>query len=328
MADAQQSVLVTGGAGYIGSHAVLALREGGYRVVVVDDLSTGRRELVPNDVPFIIGDVADQALISEVLRTHACTGVMHFAGSIVVPESVIDPLKYYANNTAASRNLIECCISESVEAFIFSSTAVVYGIPSVSPISETAETRPISPYGTSKLMTEWILRDVAAATDLRYAALRYFNVAGADPQGRSGQAGPNTTHLIRVACEVLSGKRESMEIFGTDYDTPDGTCIRDYVHVSDLIDAHVLALDHLLSKRQNLILNCGYGRGHSVRQVLDTAQSLSDRALSVRTSSRRDGDAPSLVADTSRLRDVLGWKPQYDDLKTIVETALAWERSN
>jgi UDP-glucose 4-epimerase len=326
MDDVKPCVLVTGGAGYIGSHAVLALRDGGYRVVVVDDLSTGCRELVPDDVPFIVGDIADQPLISDLLRTHACVGVMHFAGSIVVPESVSDPLKYYANNTAASRDLIECCVHEGIRAFIFSSTAVVYGVPSEVPISETADTRPISPYGTSKLMTEWILRDVAATTDLRYAALRYFNVAGADLQGRSGQAGPNTTHLIRVACELISGKRNSMEIFGTDYDTPDGTCIRDYVHVSDLVDAHLLALEHLLSQRENLILNCGYGLGYSVRQVLDVARELSEIPLNISTTDRRDGDAPQLISDSSKIRDTLNWYPRLNDLRAIIESALEWEQ--
>jgi len=327
MADTRPAILVTGGAGYIGSHAVHALRDAGYPVVVIDDLSTGHRALVPDGVPLIVGDVSDQPLVRDALHTHGCTGVMHFAGSIVVPESVADPLKYYGNNTEASRRLIESCIAGGVSAFVFSSTAVVYGIPETVPIPETAATNPISPYGTSKLMTEWMLRDVAAAADFRYAVLRYFNVAGADPNGRSGQAGPVTTHLVRTACELITGKRRYIEIFGTDYDTPDGTCIRDYIHVSDLAEAHVLALEALLNGRQDLVVNCGYGHGISVREVLDMAQSLADGPLDIRDAERRPGDAPYLIADTQKIRKTLGWQPRFDDLETIVRSALAWERA-
>ncbi len=236
------TLLVTGGAGYIGSHAILALCEAGHSVAVIDDLSTGHQDLVPKDVPLIIGDIDDQKLISQIIREHGCTAVMHFAGSIIVPESVTDPLKYYFNNTVKSRALIECCVKEGIEAFVFSSTAAVYGNSNGTPVKENSRTSPVNPYGSSKLMTEWMLRDVAEASSLRHAILRYFNVAGADPGGRSGQTGPNTTHLIRVACEVATGKRTEMSIFGNDYDTPDGTCIRDYIHVSDLANAHVLAL--------------------------------------------------------------------------------------
>jgi len=319
-------ILVTGGAGYIGSHTVLALREAGYSVIVVDNLSTGRRELVPDEVPLVVGDVADQELIAEVIREHDCRGVLHFAGSIIVPESVTDPLKYYANNTVASRNLIECCVGGGVKAFVFSSTAAVYGNPSEFPLTEEAETLPINPYGSSKLMTEWMLRDVSAASELRYAALRYFNVAGADPQGRSGQAGPNTSHLIRVACEVATGQRPEMSIFGEDYDTPDGTCIRDYIHVSDLADAHVLALEYLLQNKKNLTLNCGYGRGFSVKEALDVVRKLADGPMTIRSAERREGDAAELVADSKKIREVLGWKPKRDDLEEIVSSALEWER--
>lgn len=253
---------------------------------------------------------------------------MHFAGSIVVSESVADPLRYYANNTAASRDLIECCLREEIETFIFSSTAVVYGVPAGVPIPETADTQPINPYGTSKLMTEWMLRDVAASGDLRYAALRYFNVAGADPAGRSGQAGPASTHLIRVATELACGKRAEMSIYGTDYDTPDGTCIRDYIHVCDVADAHVLALRHLTDSSRSFVLNCGYGHGYSVRQVLDAVQDVAGVPMTIREAGRRDGDAAVLVSDSRKIRETLGWRPRFDDLKAIVKSALDWERKD
>lgn len=324
--NGSKNILITGGAGYIGSHAVLALREAGWGVVVIDDLSTGRRDLVGDDVPFIAGDIGDAALVGQVIRDHGCRSVMHFAGSIIAPESVAEPLKYYANNTMASRNLIEVCVDEGIEAFVFSSTAAVYGNPKKIPIPEEAETKPINPYGSSKLMTEWILRDVAEASPLRYAALRYFNVAGADAEGRSGQAGPNTTHLIRIASEVVAGKRPDISIFGEDYDTPDGTCIRDYIHVSDLADAHVLAIDHVLRTKENLTLNCGYGQGFSVRQVLDVMQKLADAPITVKSAPRREGDAARLVADSKKIRDVLGWRPKHDDLEEIISSALEWER--
>lgn len=320
-------ILVSGGAGYIGSHTVLALREAGYEVVVVDNLSTGQRALVPADVPLIVGDIADQNLVSQVLQDHACMAVFHFAGSILVPESVTNPLKYYANNTAASRDLIECCIAQGVGALVFSSTAAVYGNLRESPVSEEAETNPINPYGSSKLMTEWMLRDVSAMSNFRYAALRYFNVAGADPQGRSGQIMANTSHLIRVACEVATGTRSEMSIFGEDYDTPDGTCIRDYVHVSDLAFAHVLTLRHLLEKRENLTLNCGYGHGFSVREVLDVVEDLADRPMVIKSAGRRDGDASIVVSDSRKIRNVLNWSPKFDDLRGIVKSTLDWESS-
>ncbi len=321
-------VLVTGGAGYIGSHAILALRESGYPVIVIDNLSTGERRLVPEDVPLVIGNIADQELVGAVIREHRCKAAMHFAGSIIVPESIIDPLKYYANNTVTSRDLIACCVREGIEAFIFSSTATVYGNPKCVPLPETAETLPVNPYGTSKLMTEWMLRDVSAATGMHHAILRYFNVAGADPAGRSGQSGPDSSHLIRVACELIVGKRSKMSVFGTDYTTPDGTCIRDYIHVSDLAEAHVLALEHLLRHGENVILNCGYGHGFSVRQVIDVVRKLVDHELAIHMSARRAGDAEILVSDSRKIRETLGWKPRFDDLETIVNTALDWERKS
>ena len=321
-----KSVLVTGGAGYIGSHAVLAFLEAGYRVAVVDDLSTGRRDSVPDDVPFIEGDVGDGELVGRVIREHGIGAVAHFAGSIVIPESVADPLKYYRNNTAASRNLIEACVANHVKYFIFSSTAAVYGHPEKVPVSEDAPTTPINPYGTSKLMTERILRDTAQAHDFKYVALRYFNVAGADSAGRTGQSTPNATHLIKIASQAALGLRQGIEVFGEDYDTPDGTCIRDYIHVSDLAAAHVDALGHLTAANENLVLNCGYGHGCSVREVLAAVEKEAGIRLDIRGAPRRPGDAATLVADASRLRNHFAWQPRYDDLGVIVGTAIAWER--
>ena len=320
------AVIVTGGAGYIGSHAVLAFREAAYPVVVVDDLSTGRRESVPDGVPFIEGNAGDRELVGRVIRDHGVGAVVHFAGSIVIPESVSDPLKYYRNNTAASRNLIEACVANHVKYFIFSSTAAVYGHPEKVPVSEDAPTAPINPYGNSKLMTEWILRDTAQAHDFRYVALRYFNVAGADPDGRTGQSTPNATHLIKIASQAALGLRQGIELFGDDYDTPDGTCIRDYIHVSDLAAAHVDALGHLTAANKNLVLNCGYGHGHSVREVLAAVEKEAGVHLHVRSAPRRSGDAASLVADASRIRNHFAWQPRYDDLGFIVRTAIDWER--
>lgn len=326
LSSEEGKILVTGGAGYIGSHTVMALREAGYLVVVVDNLSTGRSELLPVDVPLIIGDVADQELISTVIRENGCYGVMHFAGSIIVSESVSDPLKYYSNNTVASSSLIAGCVDAGVNTFVFASSAAVYGNPSELPLSEAADTHPVTPYGSSKLMTEWMLRDVSATSDFCYAALRYFNVAGADPKGRSGQVGPNSTHLIRAACELAIGKRPEISIFGDDYDTPDGTCIRDYIHVSDLATAQVQVLTHLLAKRESLILNCGYGHGFSVKEVLNMVAEIADRPLKIQTEGRRDGDTAALVSDSRKIRELLGWQPKHDDPRVIIETALNWER--
>lgn len=321
------TVLVTGGAGYIGSHAVLALRAAGRAVVVLDDLSTGDRNLIPADVPVIVGDVADADQTGTLLRDHRIGTIMHFAGSIIVPESVADPLKYYRNNTAASRSLIEACIKAGVGRFIFSSTAAVYGNPPTRMVTEQTPATPVSPYGWSKLMTEQMLADVAAAHPaFRYIALRYFNVAGADPTGRTGQVTPNATHLIKLACETALGRRDALNIFGTDYPTPDGTCIRDYIHVSDLADAHVCALGHLEQAGDSLVLNCGYGRGYSVRQVAAAMDRAAGRSLRKVEAPRRAGDPVELVADSTRLRDLLGWRPRLDDLDLIVRHALAWER--
>ncbi len=322
----RQYVLVTGGAGYIGSHVVLALRDAGWPVVVIDDLSTGRRELVPEDVRFIEGDIADRALVDAALHRRDPVAVMHFAGSIVVPESVANPLRYYENNTAASLSLIAACVAAGVDRFIFSSTAAVYGIPAASPVSETDPVEPINPYGASKLCTEWVLRDTSAATPLRYVALRYFNVAGADPEGRSGQSMKKATHLIKVACQAALGLRPGIEIFGEDYPTPDGTCVRDYIHVSDLADAHVKALEYLVGGGNSTVLNCGYSHGFSVREVAEMVRAVAEGELSWRTGPRRAGDPPALVAATGRIRETLGWQPRYDDLRFIVETAMNWER--
>ncbi len=322
----QSPILVTGGAGYIGSHAVLALREAGRDVVVVDDLSTGRRAAVPDGVPFELGDVADSALVARILADHGIGAVLHFAGSIVVEESVSDPLKYYRNNTAASRTLLEACVAGGVKHFVFSSTAAVYGEPEEVPVDEKAPVAPINPYGHSKLMTERILHDLGAASGLRYAILRYFNVAGADPEGRTGQYVEKATHLIKVACEVATGMRPGMAIFGTDYDTPDGTCIRDYIHVSDLADAHVRVLDWLDAGDRCGTFNCGYGRGYSVREVLDAVGREAGRPLDCTEAPRRPGDSAELVADSALIRRETGWTPKHEDLSFIVRTALAWEK--
>lgn len=323
---ASAGILVTGGAGYIGSHTVLALVAAGMSAVVLDDLSTGSRSLVPEGVPFVQGNAADMELVRRTLREHRCRSIMHFAGSIIVPESVRDPLKYYRNNAETGRALIEAALEENIKAFIFSSTASVYGSPKVIPVNEDAPTAPENPYGFSKLITEKILQDVSSAHSLNYAALRYFNVAGADAEGRAGQVGPQSTHLIKIAVETVLGRRGHIDIFGDDYATPDGACIRDYIHVSDLADAHVKALAHLLNGGGNLVLNCGYGRGASVREVLNAVQEVSGRKLDIRIAPRRPGDVPELVADVARLRKILNWTPRFADLHTIIRTALEWER--
>lgn len=321
------AVLVTGGAGYIGSHAVLALLDAGWPVVVLDNLVTGFRWAVPEQAIFVEGDIADGDLVGRLVGEHGIGAIMHFAGSVVVPESVSDPLKYYDNNTARSRALIASAIAGGVRHFIFSSTAAVYGLPDEIPVKESMPTVPINPYGRSKLMTEWTLRDAAAAHELNYCALRYFNVAGADPQGRSGQSTAGATHLIKVAVEAATGKRQSVAIFGDDYDTTDGTGIRDYIHVADLAAAHVLALEKLIAvPDENHILNCGYGRGFSVLDVLDSVDRLTNAKVDRRFEPRRPGDPDALVADNAAIRAVLGWTPAYDDLDTIVGHALAWER--
>ena len=327
MNDAKPPVLVTGGAGYIGSHAVLALTDAGWPVAVVDDLSTGFRFAVPDGVTFHEGDVADDVLLARIFAEQGTRAVLHFAGSIVVPESVSDPLKYYRNNTAASRTLIEAAVAAGVPHMIFSSTAATYGVPERSPIDEETPTAPINPYGWSKLMTERMLADTAAAHDLNYGVLRYFNVAGADPEGRSGQSTDGATHLIKVAVEAALGRREGVAIFGEDYDTPDGTGVRDYIHVSDLAAAHVLALEALIARPdRSLMMNCGYGRGFSVREVLDAVDRVAGVTLQRRIEPRRAGDPAALVSNPARIRAELDWRPRFDDLDTIVAHALAWER--
>lgn len=320
------SVLITGGAGYIGSHVVLACQAACYPVVVLDNLSTGYRGLIPDGIPFYQGDVGDPALLSEVFERHAIMAVIHLAGMVVVPQSVALPLKYYLGNTCKSRALLQACVDHAVDRFVFSSTAAVYGQPEAIPVVEDAPTKPESPYGTSKLMVEWMLRDAQRAHGLRHVVLRYFNVAGADHLGRTGQATAGATHLIKVACEVAVGKRPEMAIFGDDYDTGDGTCVRDFIHVSDLAQAHVRALDYLARGRDSVTLNCGYGHGYSVREVVDAVQRLAGRSLTVRRAPRRPGDVAALVAEASRLRKAFGWAPAHDDLDDILQTALDWER--
>lgn len=320
------SVLVTGGAGYIGSHMVLALLDQGEEVVVVDNLSTGFRWAVPDDVRLSVGDVADQELVCGLIKEHGVDAIIHFAGSIVVPDSIVDPLGYYENNTVKSRALMESAVKSGVKNFIFSSTAAVYGMPEENPVYEDADLRPISPYGTSKLMTEVMLRDAGEAYDLDYVSLRYFNVAGADPKGRSGQSTPRATHLIKVASQAALGQRTHLDVFGTDYETPDGTCIRDYIHVTDLVGAHLAALKLLREGGGSQVLNCGYGRGSSVLDVVEAVKKASGNDFPVQMSERRPGDPAALVAGAERIRDILGWTPAHDDLDTIVAQALAWER--
>ncbi len=320
-------VLVTGGAGYIGSHAVLALRDRGTPVAVIDNLTTGFRFAIPEDVAFYEGDIADTELVARIVAEQGIGAVMHFAGSIIVPESVENPLKYYHNNTAKSRSLLESVVQAGVRHFIFSSTAATYGIPETSPVSEDMPKQPINPYGWSKLMTEQMLADTAAAHDLNYCALRYFNVAGADPLARSGQSTAGATHLIKVAVEAALGMRDSVSVFGTDYDTPDGTGVRDYIHVSDLAAAHVLALDALVEQpERSLTMNCGYGRGFSVLEVLDAVDRVTNMTIERIMGPRRAGDPDSLVSDPSRIKATLPWQPKHADLDTIVAHALAWER--
>jgi UDP-glucose 4-epimerase len=319
------TILVTGGAGYIGSHMVHALADAGERVVVLDNLSAGFDWAIPQNVPLIVGETGDQALVGGLIVQHSIDAIIHFAASIVVPESVSDPLGYYRNNTANSRALMEIAIKNGVRYFIFSSTAAVYGDPVKVPVSEDDPTLPVSPYGWSKLMTEIMLRDAGRAHDLRYVILRYFNVAGADPQLRTGQSTQNATHLIKVAAETALGTRAKINVFGTDYATPDGTCIRDYIHVADLVRAHSDALVYLRHGGDSQTLNCGYGRGFSVLEVIDAVKRVAKADFRVETVGRRAGDPAQIVAASDRIRSVLGWRPQFDDLTTIVSHALGWE---
>ena len=320
------TVLVTGGAGYIGSHMVLTLADAGEEVVVLDNLITGFDWAIDGRAQFVQGNAGDIDFVVSLIEKYRITEIIHFAGSIVVPESVTNPLKYYANNTATSRNLIEAAVKGGVKHFIFSSTAAVYGMTGLAPVVEDTPLNPMSPYGRSKLMTEWMLADVAAAHPITFGVLRYFNVAGADPQKRSGQSTPLATHLIKVACQTALGQRDKMDIFGTDYETPDGTCVRDYIHVTDLIAAHALLLNHLRKGGDSTTLNCAYGQGYSVREVVETVRKVSGINFRVDEGPRRAGDPASITATGQKVRALLGWAPKHDDLNEIVETAYAWER--
>ena len=325
--DNKVPVLVTGGAGYIGSHAVLALKDAGWPVAVIDNLSTGFRFAVPDDVTLYEGDIADADLLARVFEEQGTQAVMHFAGSIIVPESVENPLKYYDNNTAKSRTLIECALEGGVRHMIFSSTATVYGEPEVKPLTEDDPLQPVNPYGMSKLMTERILADVSKAHPMNHCVLRYFNVCGADPKGRSGQSTEGATHLVKVAVEAVLGKRDHVAVFGDDYPTPDGTGLRDYIHVSDLASAHVQALEALISEPdRSLTMNVGYGRGYSVLEVLDAVDRVTNQPIERRQMPRRAGDVASLVSDPSLVRATIPWEPRFDDLDTIITHALQWER--
>jgi UDP-glucose 4-epimerase len=321
----KKGILVTGGAGYIGSHTVRQLGERGERLVTLDNLTTGFRDAVLYG-DLVEGDTGDQELVDRVLKEYDIDTVIHFAAHTIVPESVSDPLKYYRNNTCNSRNLIDCCVRNKVKNFIFSSTAAVYGIPEEELISEETPKNPINPYGTSKLMTEWMLRDTAASSDMRYITLRYFNVAGSDPEGRIGQRTPNATLLIKVASEVATGKRPHLSLFGTDFPTPDGTGVRDYIHVEDLANAHLVALDYLRDGGESGVYNCGYGHGYSVRDVIKAIERVTGEPLPVIEQPRRAGDPPSLVANSNKIQSQLGWKPRYDDLNKIVLDSLNWEQ--
>ncbi|MEJ2424118.1 MAG: UDP-glucose 4-epimerase GalE [Candidatus Thiodiazotropha sp.] len=321
----KKGILVTGGAGYIGSHTARQLGEAGERLVTLDNLSTGFRDAVLYG-ELVVGDTGDRELVSRILKEHDVDTVMHFAAHTIVPESVEKPLKYYANNTCNTRNLLQCCAEAGVKHFVFSSTAAVYGVPDSRITYEDAPTQPINPYGTSKLMSEMMLRDLAFSSDLRYIALRYFNVAGSDLEGRIGQSTPKATLLTKVACEAAVGKRDAVYIFGTDYPTPDGTGVRDYIHVEDLADAHVKALDYLRRGGESDTLNCGYGHGYSVRELLKSVEEANGAPLKIIEAERRAGDPPELVAGAKRVREVLGWTPHYDNLATIASSSLAWEK--
>jgi UDP-glucose 4-epimerase len=320
------TVLVTGGAGYIGSHMVQALVEAGESVVVVDNLSTGFSASLPAGVPLFIGDAADENLVEGVIAANGVESIVHFAGSVVVPDSMRDPLAYYRNNTMTTRSLLNAAVKSGVNRFIFSSTAAVYGNPDQVPVPETAPTRPLSPYGSSKLMAEIMLHDTASAHGMNYVALRYFNVAGADPQARMGLATVGATHLLKIAVEAATGQRAKIDVFGTDYPTPDGSCIRDFIHVSDLAQAHRAALSYLRGGGPSVTLNCGYGRGYSVLETIEAVRRVAGRNFAVQYGPRRPGDIMTMIADTTQMRATLDWTPQYDDLETIAAHALAWER--
>jgi UDP-glucose 4-epimerase len=323
--DDLMTVLVTGGAGYIGSHMVQALAEAGESVVVVDNLSTGFSAFLPEGVPLFIGDAADENLVESVISAHGVETIIHFAGSVVVPDSMRDPLAYYRNNTMTTRSLLNAAVKCGVNRFIFSSTAAVYGNPDQVPVPENAPTRPLSPYGSSKLMTEIMLHDVASVHGMNYIVLRYFNVAGADPKARIGLATVGATHLLKIAVEAATGQRAKIDVFGTDYPTPDGSCIRDFIHVSDLAQAHRAALSYLRGGGASTTLNCGYGHGYSVIETIEAVRKVSGRNFAIQHAARRPGDIMTMVADTRRVRNLLDWTPQYDNLETIAAHALAWE---
>lgn len=320
------SILVTGGAGYIGSHMVLALCDAGEKVFVLDNLTTGFEWAIDKRATFIKGNAGDIELVSKIIKQNEIKEIIHFAGSIVVPESVSNPLKYYNNNTATTRNLLEAAVKNNVKHFVFSSTAAVYGMVGIEPVNEKNTLNPTSPYGRSKLMSEMMLEDISNAYPISFGALRYFNVAGADAKGRSGQSTPNATHLIKVATQTALGQRDHIDVFGTDYETPDGTCVRDYIHVSDLIDAHILILKHLRSGGENTIMNCGYGVGYSVNQVIDMVKKVSGIDFETRYAKRRDGDPAAVVASSKKLKSELNWQPKHDDLEEIITSAYAWEK--
>jgi UDP-glucose 4-epimerase len=319
------NVLVTGGAGYIGGHMVLALLDAGHQPIVFDNLSTGFRWSVPEGVPLVVGDIGDFELVLRTLQAYQIDAIAHFAAKLVVPESVADPLGYYLNNTVKSRSLMAAAVAADIKKFVFSSTAAVYGNASDKPLGEDAPLAPLSPYGSSKQLTEVMLRDVAVAHDMRYVILRYFNVAGSDPAMRHGQSTANATHLIKVAIQTALGMRSHMEVFGADYPTPDGTCIRDYIHVTDLIAAHMLALNHLDQGGESLVVNCGYGHGYSVSEVIETVRKVSGKPVEARFAPRRAGDPVTIVANSDRIRSRLGWQPRHDDLASIVDHSLRWE---
>jgi UDP-glucose 4-epimerase len=319
------TILITGGAGYIGGHTVLALMDRGEIPIVLDDLSTGNRAAVPPRVPLFVGDIGDSDLVSRLIQDHKINAVLHFAAKIIVPESVADPLSYYLNNTIKTHSLLQAVVRANVKHFVFSSSAAVYGNPSFTPVNENADPAPLSPYGRSKLMSEHMLHDASVAYDLPYVTLRYFNVAGADSAGRHGQSTPGATHLIKVALETALRRRSYMSIYGSDYPTPDGTCIRDYIHVSDLARAHLVALDHLRNGGESLTLNCGYGRGYSVREVLNAVRKVTATDFEIREAPRRAGDPASIVANNDQLMR-LGWKPEFDNLPTMIQHAFNWEK--
>jgi UDP-glucose 4-epimerase len=319
------TVLVTGGAGYIGSHMVLALAEAGERVVVIDNLSTGFSSFIPEGVPLFIGDVSDENLVEGVIAAHDVDSIVHFAGSVVVPESMRDPLSYYRNNTMTTRNLLNAAVRCKIARFIFSSTAAVYGNPEQMPVAEDAPTLPLSPYGMSKLMSEIMLQDVATAHGMNYVVLRYFNVAGAEPQARVGLATAGATHLMKLAVEAATGQRAKIDVYGTDYPTPDGSCIRDFIHVSDLVDAHRGALRYLADGGPSATWNCGYGRGYSVFEVIEAVRKVSGRNFPVQHADHRPGDVMTMIADTRRIQSAIDWTPRFNDLETIASHALAWE---